>query len=75
MENSSISIENVPGRYYVNDKCIGCAICSEIAPDNFTTNHEDGHDYVYLQPSSEAEEGLCREAMVLCPVNAIGIRG
>ncbi len=70
-----IPIENVPGKYYVNFKCIGCAVCSEIAPDIFAANHEEGYEYVHIQPSCESEEQLCRELMELCPVNAIGVRG
>jgi ferredoxin len=58
---------------YVNDACIGCAICSEIAPDNFRFNHEQGCEYVCKQPASEKEKRLCVEAMDICPVNAIGV--
>ncbi len=63
--------ENVPGRFYVNLKCIGCSICSEIAPDNFKSNLEAGYEYIYRQPSNEQEKQLCMEAMEICPVNAI----
>ena len=63
---------NVPGSYYVNEQCIGCSICSEIAPENFKTNHDEGYDYVYKQPQSQEEKQLCAEAMDVCPVNAIG---
>lgn len=62
---------NVPGKYQVDDRCIGCRICSEIAPQNFRSDHEHGHDYVYKQPANAAEERLCAEAMDICPVNAI----
>lgn len=63
--------ENVPGKYYVNTTCIGCTICPEIAPEFFRSNLEEGYEYVYRQPSCEAEERLCAEAMAICPVNAI----
>jgi len=69
-----IPMENVPGKYYVDSRCICCSVCSEIAPDNFTTNHEEGYDYIYSQPCCEAEEELCMELMELCPVNAVGVR-
>lgn len=66
--------ENVPGRFYVDIRCIGCSVCAEIAPDHFETNHDKGYEYVYSQPVSEAEVNLCNEAMDICPVNAIGRR-
>jgi ferredoxin len=63
---------NVPGKYQVDERCIGCAICSEITPYNFRIDHERGYSYVYKQPESEIEECLCAEAVDICPVNAIG---
>ncbi|SLM30202.1 Ferredoxin-2 (modular protein) [Desulfamplus magnetovallimortis] len=69
-----IPIENIPGKYYVNSRCVGCDICLEIAPDIFACNHDEGYAYVGLQPDCEAEENLCMEAMHLCPVNAIEVR-
>ncbi len=67
--------DNVPGKYYVDEECIDCSLCSEIAPDNFKINEEEGHDYVYKQPGTEEEEELCIEAMESCPVEAIGDDG
>jgi len=66
---------NIPGKYHVDERCIGCTICSEIAPQNFRSDHEQGYDYVYKQPDNEIEESLCAEAMNICPVNAIGRSG
>ena len=66
---------NVPGKFYVDEECIDCSLCSEIAPDNFTIHLEEGHDYVYKQPANEREESLCLEAMDSCPVAAIGADG
>lgn len=71
----SILRANRPGKYQVDERCIGCTICSEIAPANFRSDHEHGYDYVYKQPDNALEEGLCAEAMDLCPVNAIGFGG
>lgn len=66
---------NVDGKYYVDEECIDCNLCSEIAPDNFMVNEDEGHDYVYKQPGNEDEEELCVEAMEACPVEAIGDDG
>jgi ferredoxin len=57
--------------YHVNQRCIGCCICSAIAPRNFRSNYEEGLDYVYKQPDDAEEQRLCAEAMDICPVNAI----
>ena len=59
----------------MNDACIGCAICSEIAPDNFRFNHETGCVTVTKQPGTEKEARLCVEVMDVCPVNAVGVAG
>ena len=63
------------GRYYVDSQCIDCDLCRETAPANFKRNDDGGHSYVYKQPESPEEEGLCKEAMEGCPVEAIGSDG
>lgn len=67
--------QNIKGRYYVDQECIDCNLCSEIASDNFMVNEDEGHDFVYKQPENEEEEELCKEAMESCPVEAIGDDG
>jgi ferredoxin len=67
--------ENVPGKFYVDDQCIDCDLCRETAPANFKRNDDGGHSYVYKQPETPDEEGLCKEAMEGCPVEAIGSDG
>jgi ferredoxin len=67
--------ENVDGKFYVDDQCIDCDLCRETAPANFKRNDDGGHSYVYKQPESPDEEGLCKEAMEGCPVEAIGSDG
>lgn len=69
------AVENVPGKYYVSGRCIGCTLCPEIAPANFASNLEAGYEYVCKQPVDNAEEQLCREAMEICPVDAIEDNG
>jgi|GEM_PF-141584 len=67
--------ENVPGIYYVNDECISCDLCLEIAPKNFRRKEPEGYFYVFKQPETPAEEALCRESMSGCPVDAIWNNG
>ena len=68
--------ENVAGPYWVAKVCIGCTICVEIAPDNFSENDPyDDYDavicFVARQPGTDEERALCEEAMDICPANAI----
>src|SRR4029077_7567239 len=67
--------ENAAGKFYVDEQCIDCDLCRETAPANFKRNDDGGHSYVYKQPESPEEEGLCKEAMEGCPVEAIGNDG
>lgn len=64
--------DNVPGRWYVDKKCILCSVCSEAAPNNFREADTNDHDICFKQPENEAEEAQCEEAMAACPVEAIG---
>lgn len=64
--------DNVPGKWYVDKKCILCSVCSEAAPANFKEADSNDHDVVFKQPENETEENQCLEAMAACPVEAIG---
>lgn len=63
--------ESAPGRFHVNERCIGCTLCHETAPGHFRTNDEEGVDYVYRQPETPHETALCRKAREACPIDAI----
>jgi ferredoxin len=67
--------QNVPGAFYVDEDCIDCNLCSEIAPENFKVEEDEGHDYVFKQPRGEEELALCVEARDSCPVESIGDDG
>ena len=64
--------DNVAGKYFVDEQCIDCDLCREVALNNFKRNEDGGYSYVYKQPENEEEEQLCKEAMEGCPVEAIG---
>jgi len=64
--------DNVPGKFYVDRQCIDCDVCRDTSPGNFTRNDENGYSYVYKQPETPEEIGLCEEALNACPVEAIG---
>jgi ferredoxin len=64
--------ENAPGKYFVDDTCIFCMLCGEIAPVNFGLDFEEGFSRIISQPANLIEETACAEALENCPVNAIG---
>ena len=67
--------ENAPGHYYVDAQCIDCDVCRDTAQANFTRDDNNGYSYVYKQPQTDEEIALCEEALVACPVEAIGNDG
>jgi len=67
--------ENPTGKFYVDDQCIDCDLCRQIAPNNFMRNAEKGYSYVSKQPVTPEEEKKCVDAMQGCPVEAIGEDG
>ena len=74
-DKSKIQAGNVPGKYYVDTKCIDCDVCRDIAEDNFTRDDKGQYSFVYKQPETSSEESLCQEALECCPVEAIGNDG
>jgi ferredoxin len=67
--------ENSAGTYYVDTNCIDCDVCRDTAPDNFTRSDANSYSFVYKQPTTQAEVELCEEALLACPVEAIGNDG
>lgn len=67
--------DNAPGPFYVDNTCIDCDACRQIAPDNFERNEEAGYTFVCKQPENDKERELCQEALEGCPVEAIGNDG
>lgn len=66
--------ENVDGPYYVDNTCIDCDACRQVAPENFGRNEDAGYAFVCRQPN-DGEKSLVDEAMTSCPVEAIGNDG
>jgi ferredoxin len=67
--------ENTPGAYYVDTNCIDCDVCRDTASANFTRNDRGGYSFVFKQPQTDSERALCEEALMACPVEAIGNDG
>lgn len=64
--------ENAGGRFFVDETCIDCELCREIAPDNFVRQDDAGYSFVHRQPATPEQEDACRAALGECPVEAIG---
>jgi ferredoxin len=62
---------NVPGRWYVDDGCIGCNLCVDLYPDIFAMNDADNLAFVKMQPRNPKEEEEARDAATQCPVESI----
>lgn len=67
--------QNMDGKFYVDDQCIACDACVMEAPRFFEMNDDEGHAYVKLQPTNDAELEECISALEACPVEAIGDDG
>ena len=63
---------NAPGPYYIDDSCIDCDQCRDIAPEIFGRDEETGLGYVKRQPVTADEIALAEEARDLCGVESIG---
>lgn len=64
--------ENVPGRFWVDEQCIDCDVCRDIAPATFGREDRGAHSFVRRQPATPDELAAAAEAMAECPVGAIG---
>ncbi len=64
--------ENVAGPFFVDDTCIDCDTCRQLAPHTF----DDAGDYsfVHRQPQGEAQTREALHALVSCPTGSIGTR-
>jgi len=62
--------ENVPGDFYVDESCIDCDACRQIAPTVFQ-DHGD-QSSVYCQPRTNEEVLGALKAIVACPTSSIG---
>ena len=67
--------ENVHGVFYVDDQCIYCGLCVEVAPGCFKQHPITENAFVYRQPTTAEELEACRKAAEGCPYDAIGDDG
>src|SRR5947209_1263400 len=63
-------VENVPGDFYVDDSCIDCDACRQIAPTVFRDHGEQSS--VFHQPETDEEVRRALMSIVACPTSSIG---
>ena len=59
------------GKFVVDDTCIDCFLCRDLAPDNFDRDEDDDMHYVYKQPETDDELDAVADAMDSCPSGSI----
>jgi len=62
---------NTPGELYVEDSCIDCDLCRQLAPSVFARSDRDGQSYVASQPHDAATRHRALMALVTCPTTSI----
>lgn len=72
--------ENAPGRWYVDETCAPCHTCIDIAGPAtvhqlMKYNEDETKVYFSVQPSGPRQEDAAKEALDLCPTQAIGNDG
>lgn len=62
--------ENVSGEFFVDETCIDCDTCRQIAPETFQDH--GGQSSVFKQPETSEEIKLANMSVVACPTGSIG---
>lgn len=60
-------------KYYIDDECINCGLCVEIAPNNIFFNEITGIQNVKKQPVLPDEINQLEEALESCPTESIKV--
>lgn len=64
--------ENAAGRFFVDDSCIDCDACRQIAPAVFARSRRRGQSIVAAQPEAGEGERRALMALIACPTASIG---
>jgi glyoxylase-like metal-dependent hydrolase (beta-lactamase superfamily II)/ferredoxin len=65
--------ENVAGDFFVDNTCIDCDLCRQIAPETFSDIGDQS--VVHRQPRTPEQEFAALKALVTCPTASIGALG
>lgn len=64
--------DNAPGELFVDTRCIGCEVCTQLAPETFVLQNDLSR--VTHQPENADETSRALVALLSCPVFSIGLR-
>jgi glyoxylase-like metal-dependent hydrolase (beta-lactamase superfamily II)/ferredoxin len=62
--------ENVPGDFFVDETCIDCDTCRQLAPEVFADAGQ--YSFVHAQPSALEATRRASRALLACPTGSIG---
>src|SRR5579863_1424978 len=62
--------ENVPGDFFVDETCIDCDTCRQLAPEVF--DDAGNYSFVHAQPASAEGGRKALQALLACPTGSIG---
>ena len=62
--------DNVAGSFFVDETCINCDTCRQLAPATFDDNGD--FSYVRAQPVDPGQRAAAARALVACPTGSIG---
>ena len=62
--------ENVPGEFFVDETCINCDTCRQIAPETFDDTGD--YSFVFAQPDTNEKTRHAIQALLACPTGSIG---
>jgi len=62
--------ENVPGDFFVDETCIDCDTCRQLAPEVFTDAGQ--YSFVHSQPRAREAMRSASRALLACPTGSIG---
>jgi glyoxylase-like metal-dependent hydrolase (beta-lactamase superfamily II)/ferredoxin len=65
--------QNAPGDVFVDDTCIDCDTCRQLAPATFRDH--GGQSSVFHQPATAGQRAQAMKALVACPTGSIGTHG
>lgn len=60
-----------PGKFVIDDTCIDCQLCQDLAPDNFASDDDREIHYVFKQPENDDELARVIDAFESCPSGSI----
>jgi glyoxylase-like metal-dependent hydrolase (beta-lactamase superfamily II)/ferredoxin len=64
--------ENVDGEFFVDETCIDCGMCREVAPAIYGRADAIGLSIVERQPASSEEQTRAAMGLIACPTSSIG---